>query len=100
MKIDIADGFEYIPEYNGNRELPEKEQIKIHFTYLSVADYTELLRSGKIDKKEEWLKICEKVDNLEVNEKKYTAEDLYKKKGLALLYGECYEAFKAKKEIE
>ena len=100
MKIDIAEGFDYIPEYNDNRKLPEKEQVVVHFKYLSVEDYTILMKKGKMNKTEEWLMICDSIENLEINKRKYKPEDVCGKKGLAGFYGECYEAFQAKKEIE
>ncbi len=35
MKINVSKGDTYIPEWRGNKDLPEKEQIKVEFTYMT-----------------------------------------------------------------
>lgn len=72
MKVYLKKGFVFTPAWNDNKKLPEKEQIKIHFEFMSGLVIEELMSGSKdgtlrsVDAKVEWLKKCVKVENLEL----------------------------------
>jgi len=52
MKVVLATSGMYEPKFNGNRELPENERIKVYHRYLTYAErnkfvYTKPLRIGR-----------------------------------------------------
>lgn len=81
MKVDLSDTFDYIPEWNGNRDLPEDEQIVAHFKILSGAEWSRLLAdpkytviddSGNVNVSRnakyfeaDFAAICRSIDNIE-----------------------------------
>lgn len=46
MRISLRRNGFYIPEWRGNRELPENEQLQVEFEYLTAADKEELFVSS------------------------------------------------------
>ena len=95
MKLKIKETFEYIPKWNGNKEVDKKDQIKIVFKFFSGEDFTNVIDSeGKTDKLKEWITMCKSVINLEVNDVKITPEGIYNMSGLMDLYVELKLAYR------
>lgn len=70
MKLNLQRVGTYIPEWNGNRELPEEDQIKVDFTYIT-ANEKESFTQNVGDNyatlaKKVWLKNVKKIHNLDV----------------------------------
>ena len=43
MKVQFSKAINYIPEWNGNRSLPDEQQIKVVFKPLTMGDLLELM---------------------------------------------------------
>jgi hypothetical protein len=104
MNIFLKDGFNYIPEFNGNNEAPKEEQFSIDFEFLSGADLNGLYYdNGKgglaIDKEKQWDLICKKVNNFSIAGEAVEPKAIRETKGLGGLYSECMIAFRAESEI-
>lgn len=85
MRIILERKGTYIPEWNGNRDLPKDEQIKVVFEYLTAIDKEELTSDEKgmnyaTLAKNVWLSKVKEIENLEVDvdgkEIKATPENL------------------------
>jgi hypothetical protein len=101
LKVSLRDSFEYIPVWNDNKELPDKEQIKVKMHFLTGMDLSECVDSiGKVDKLKEWGLICETVDNLYDGDDPATPEDIATKGGFAELYIELKLAYKNETAID
>jgi hypothetical protein len=101
MEVYLKEGFEYIPVWNGNRDLEESKQIKVSMRFQTGLDFTEIVDiSGTVDQKKDWLSICEKVVNLKVNGKKATPEDICTVGGLAPLWMELKAAYKKESALD
>jgi hypothetical protein len=84
MKLNLKTKGTYIPAWNGNRELEEKEQITVEFRYLTLVD-----REGLTDKNANFMTLAKKLwdknvvsvkgIDLEVDEKdkKFTPDMIY-----------------------
>lgn len=94
MKVIIADGFDYIPIWRGNRKVDKKDQIKVHFTFLSGETFASTIDdNGKVDKLKEWLSMCDKIENLNINKIDVTPEGVYNIPGLMDLFIELKLAY-------
>ncbi len=58
MKLNLKLQDIYIPNWKNNKDLPENEQIKIHFKYLTLAD-----RESLIDKNISIMALSKKIWN-------------------------------------
>ena len=95
MKVSLKRGFDYVPVWNDNRDLPEKEQIVVHFKFLTGSDIRECQdTSGNYDEEKEWSIICEKIDNLEDDEGEVSSLDVLRKEGFAGLWLELKSAYR------
>ena len=70
MKLTLKRNATYVPEWNGNRDLPVADQIKVEFDYLTTADKEGMLvgsgqNVGSIAK-QVWLSKVNKITNLEI----------------------------------
>jgi hypothetical protein len=101
MQLNLEDKYEFIPEWNGNKDLPDDEQVKVDWKYptgkmQSAATKFKLVDSDDEKKAEiafEWdavaLKCVIGIRNLANKEKKITQiDELYTYPGLAGLYNE------------
>lgn len=43
MRVQVKRNDTYIPKWNGNRKLPEAEQVKVHFHFLSFEEQQQLV---------------------------------------------------------
>lgn len=43
MRIQVKRNDTYVPKWNGNRKLPESEQIKVHYHFLSFEEQERLV---------------------------------------------------------
>ena len=99
MIIEVKKEDTYIPRWNGNREQPEDEQIKVHHRYLMPGErkkylYTKPLvidmGTGEVDSKVEYVQdergivetLVTKIDNLSISvngkeQKVTTGKQLY-----------------------
>lgn len=100
MKVSLRDGFEYIPEWNGNKK--EEKKIKVKMRFQTGLDMTESIKpDGTIDKLKDWLSICESVENLEIEDGVVaTSEDIATRGGLAGLYLELKAAYRKESVID
>lgn len=83
MRIILERKGTYIPEWNGNRDLPKDEQIKVVFEYLTAIDkesFTSETGNYASLAKKVWLAKVKEIENLEVEvdgkEVKATPENL------------------------
>jgi hypothetical protein len=72
MKVAVTRTGTYVPEWNGNRDLPEKEQVVVHFHFLSFEEQEQLVQVGKDNKATtnfaaELRKRIDAIDNLTVD---------------------------------
>lgn len=85
MKVELKKRDVFVPEWNGNKEQPEEEQIKFHHKYLGAARrkefiYTKPLRFSSTKQNEQVaeaeyvqdgkgiaLEVTEKIENLNVS---------------------------------
>ena len=100
MKVYIKKGFVYTPEWNGNKDQPEEEQIRVHFAFMSGLVIEALMTSSKdgslksVEAKDEWLMKCVKIENLELdNGKPATPLDIIDEATLLPLWLECKLAY-------
>lgn len=101
MRVSLKDGFEYIPEWNGNKKLPKDEQIVVNMHFQTGLDLTESINlDGTINKEKDWLSICESIKNLEVDGKPAEPIDICSRGGLAGLYLELKSAYRAETAID
>ena len=101
MKVILKEGFTFTPEWNGNKKKEKKDQITVDFEFLSGANISEAYNDdGKLDRLKDWLLICKKVNNLDVNGVPVTPEGLYTIKGLAELYLEVRTAYRCETVID
>lgn len=69
MKVKLSRTNTFVPTWNENDELPEEEQIKVHYKYLTTEDrnnfviYSNNMSVASIAK-EVFLKSVEKIENL------------------------------------
>lgn len=71
MKITLNRKGIYIPEWRGNKELPENEQIKVEFEYLTAADKENLyISTGETNvgsiARQTWNTKVKKIINMEL----------------------------------
>jgi len=110
MKVNISKKGTFIPEWNGNKDLPEEEQIKVHFRYLNVQErkrYTtqhpwEVDGQGNFsfklehDDKAIFQAMTETIENLSIEDENgntkevKTADDLLNARGLDELFQEIW----------
>jgi hypothetical protein len=95
MKLELKMNGTYIPAWNGNRELEEKEQISVEFRYLTLVDREDLIdKSATIMSlsKKLWDKnvVSVKGIDLEVdgNVKQFTPDMIYELPELNELFQE------------
>ncbi len=76
MRVYLKKGFVFTPGWNDNKDLPEKEQIRITFEFMSGLVIEALMSESadgtlkSVDPKKEWLRKCTKVENLELGDGK------------------------------
>lgn len=110
MKVVIAQGDIYIPTWNGNKDLPQDEQIKIHYKFPTtnqreryVKKYPAEIESGhnivklkiETDDKAMFRQLVTRIENLEAEDKQSgqikkieKPEDLLEARGVEALYDE------------
>lgn len=80
MNLFLSDKFEYVPEWNGNKELPKAEQVVFVLKHLGTNDTVRLPKSG-VDKdgkivdadifadylRARWLLVCVEIKNITNN---------------------------------
>lgn len=71
MKVIIDDGFDYVPLWNDNRTLPESDQIRVRFHFMSGIELARIMRLS--DENEEQLKedfrsAVASIENLEMED--------------------------------
>ena len=99
MKVIVKKGFEFIPEFNGNKDLEEKEQIKLHFKFLSGLDFENLIEEHgtKYTVEHQFIKTCHKIDNLIIEEdgkeREADAKDIINEPAFFPLYVEAKTAY-------
>ena len=100
MRVSLREGFEYTPEWNGNKK--EDKPIKVKMRFQTGLDMTDSVKAdGTIDKLKDWLSICESVENLEIEDGVMaTPEDIATKGGLARLYLELKAAYRAESGVD
>lgn len=70
MNFTYEEGYEFIPEFKGNKEKPKGQQLKLKMKYMGGADRISCLDTeGNVDLEKEWLSICESVINGQGNGK-------------------------------
>jgi hypothetical protein len=47
MKIEVKDREVFIPSWNGNKDAPESDQVKVHYKYLPQGDRSRYIRVEK-----------------------------------------------------
>jgi hypothetical protein len=50
MKVQIKRTDTYVPKWNGNRKLPESEQVKVHYHFLSFEEQERLVKVDENNK--------------------------------------------------
>jgi hypothetical protein len=101
MKVNISKGFTYTPKWNGNRKLPDGEQFRVRFEFVSGAEISAFLASGKKGDDfylGDFLMYCKEVTGLSFadddgNEKQATPEDIATNSAFLDLYLECKQAY-------
>lgn len=105
MKIIIDDKYEFVPEWNGNRE--DENPIKFYCRYLTVPERARVIQKNievggesaavlvNYKEKEIFDLSVIRIENLEVNGKKIaTATDFHlSSSGLGGLFDECVQEF-------
>ncbi len=70
MKLILQRTGTYVPTWNGNTELPEEEQIKVDFSYITASEkdiFTSETNGNYANlAKKVWMKNVKKIHNLEV----------------------------------
>ena len=101
MIVNISRGFTYTPKWNGNRKLPDDEQVKVHMEFVGGADLSAFVASGKKGDEYFIADFCsyvKTVDNLEYIEDDGTKvvagpEDVATVPAFASLYIEIKNAY-------
>jgi hypothetical protein len=101
MQLNLEDKYEFIPEWNGNKDLPDDEQVKVIWKYPSGKMRSAALKIKLVDSDDEkksevafeWdavvLKCVTEIKNLSNRDKKITQiDELYTYPGLGGLYDE------------
>jgi hypothetical protein len=100
MKVYTKETFEYVPEWEGNKDEKPEDQIKVTFKFLSAKDLIDTLDDRGIPSVEkQWPIICKEITNLEVNDIKITPDGVYNLDSLAGLYTELITAYKLETNI-
>lgn len=100
MKVYTKETFEYVPEWQGNREEKPEDQVKVTFKFLSGKDVIDSLDDkGMPSVEKQWYIICQSVTNLTVNDIEVTPNGIYNIDSLAELYLELTTAFKHESNV-
>lgn len=101
MKVFLKEGFTFTPEWNDNKKQKKEDQITVEMEFLSGATvFGAIGEDGAVDLLKDWLLICKKVNNLNVNGADVTPEDVYSTKGLEMLFVELKLAYKKETAID
>lgn len=80
MKLTLSRKTTYIPEWNGNRDLPEDQQIKVRYRYLTTEERNDFIayagdRSIASIAKDIFKSQVDSIENLEIEIEKETVEN-------------------------
>lgn len=109
MEVTLKEGFDYIPLWNGNRELPKEKQIVVHMRFqtgaeLSDCTYATIDDEGKVvtvvDREKDWSTKCVSVENLKINGKDAQPLDIINVGGLNDLYLELKGKYREETAID
>lgn len=108
MIVNISKGFTYVPKWQGNHKLPEDEQFRVRFEFVSGAEISAFLASGKKDAEfyvGDFLMYCKEVFGLtyiaeDGQEKAATPETIATEPAFIDLYLELKQAYQKETSVK
>lgn len=84
MELNLLDGFEFYPSFNGNMQLPEKKRVVVKCNFVSFKEIRRIaaIKDREESQKEDFLSYCAEIKNLKINGKEVEPIDVYTMPGL------------------
>jgi len=100
MVFEVKERLVFIPEWEGNKSLPEGEQIKVHICLPSAVKLAEIYGKYSSAATAEFLSYVDKIEGFKIGEKDAEPIDLLETPGLASLVVEIKNEYRKYAEID
>lgn len=111
MRVSLKKGYDYVPVWNGNRDLPKDKQIVVHIEFMRGIDLTATVSERDPENMDtyytrDFTAFCKGVENLwiqpegEKTERLATPEDIATMPGLEDLYLEIRKSYNSETAVD